>query len=418
MKHVILLLLVLCGLTANAQKAEVSGHVFGSRGEAIPGATVLERGTNNGSAANGDGTFALKVDPGATLVFSAIGFQAQSLPLNGRTTLDVTMQVSAQDLNEVTVVGSRGLPRTDVERPSPVDVLNAKELQLTGQTDLGQQVQFSSPSFNSAKTGVNGVANYADPASLRGLSPDQVLVLVDGKRRHQFSALNLNVTVGAGTVVTDLNSIPSLAIERIEVLRDGAAAQYGSDAIAGVINLGLNKSTGVATAKVQYGVTKEGDGAQYLAGANYGVKLGKTNPGYANFTLQYQHQSQSNRTDNYVGGIYNTFNTPNTFPAAPTATQLANENQKRAERGKYGPVGTPFKVGVYGSNQADIYQGFYNLGVPLGDSKWSVYSFGGYSRKDILAYGFFRNAAPGGANFSPLHPDGYLPELPGRSDDY
>ncbi|ALW84849.1 hypothetical protein AUC43_06960 [Hymenobacter sedentarius] len=396
----------------------ISGRVLDAEGQPMAGATVLEQGTNNGTGTDGEGRFALKVQPGATLVISAIGFKSQQLVVGDRTTFDVRLVASATDLGDVTVVGSRGLPRTDVERPSPVDVLNAKELQLTGQTDLGQQVQFNSPSFNSAKTGVNGVANYADPASLRGLSPDQVLVLVDGKRRHQFSALNLNVTVGAGTVVTDLNAIPSLAIERIEVLRDGAAAQYGSDAIAGVINLGLNKSTGIATAKVQYGITQQGDGAQYLAGANYGVKLGKTNPGYANFTLQYQHQGQTNRTDNYVGGIYNTFNAPGTLPAAPTATQLVNENQKRAERGVYGPVGTPIKVGVYGSNQADIYQGFYNLGVPLGDSKWSVYSFGGYSRKDILAYGFFRNAAPNGSNYSPLHPDGYLPELPGRSDDY
>ena len=396
----------------------VSGRVVDEQGAGMSGVTVLEQNTTNGTGTDNDGRFSLKVQPGATLVVSAVGYKTQQLVVGTRTSFEVRMVPSATDLGDVTVVGSRGLPRTDVERPMPVDVLNAKELQLTGQTDLGQQVQFNSPSFNSAKTGVNGVANYADPASLRGLSPDQVLVLVDGKRRHQFSALNLNVTVGAGTVVTDLNAIPSLAIERIEVLRDGAAAQYGSDAIAGVINLGLNKSTGVGTAKVQYGLTKEGDGAQYLAGANYGVKLGKTNPGYLNMTLQYQHQSQSNRADNYVGGIYNTFNAPGTLPAAPTAAQLLNENQKRSEGGIYGPVGTPFKVGVYGSNQADIYQGFYNLGVPLGASKWSLYSFGGYSRKDILAYGFFRNAAPGGANYSPLHPNGYLPELPGRSDDY
>jgi len=407
-----------------AEPIAVSGRIMNERGEALPGATVLEQGTTNGTGTNAEGQFFLKVQPGATLLISAVGFVGQRIPVGNRTVVDARLAVNVTDLSDVVVVGSRGLPRTDIERPMPVDVLNAKELQATGQVDLGQQVQFNSPSFNSAKTGVNGVANYADPASLRGLSPDQVLVLVDGKRRHQFSALNLNVTVGAGTVVTDLNAIPSLAIERIEVLRDGAAAQYGSDAIAGVINLGLNKSTGVATVRTQYGVTKEGDGKQYLAGANYGVKLGKTNPGYLNFTLQYQRQEQTNRSDNYVGGIYNNFGAPGTLPFAPRADQLANENQKRAERGVYGPVGTPFKVGVYGSNKADIYQGFYNLGVPLGDSKWSVYSFGGYSRKDILAYGFFRNAAPTLAtglpapNYSPLYLDGYLPELPGRSDDY
>ncbi|TGE18315.1 TonB-dependent receptor [Hymenobacter elongatus] len=394
----------------------VSGRITGAGGEAIPGATVVEQGTTNGTSTDADGRFSLTVKPGASLVVSAIGFKSQQLTVGDRTTLEVRLETSTTDLSEVTVVGSRGLPRTDVERPSPVDVLNAKELQLTGQTDLGQQVQFNSPSFNSAKTGVNGVANYADPASLRGLSPDQVLVLVDGKRRHQFSALNLNVTVGAGTVVTDLNAIPSLAIERIEVLRDGAAAQYGSDAIAGVINLGLNKSTGIATVKTQFGITREGDGAQYLAGANYGLKLGKTNPGYLNLTLQYQRQEQTNRSDNYVGGIYTAFPA---LPGQPTAAQVASENAKRTERGNiYPQVGQPFKVGVYGSNQADIYQGFFNLGMPVGGSGWSVYSFGGFSRKNILAYGFFRNAQPANVNYSPIHPDGYLPELPGRSDDY
>ena len=403
----------------------VSGRVVDEQGAGMPGVTVLEQNTTNGTGTDGDGRFSLKVQPGATLVISAVGYKTQQLTVGTRTSFEVRLAPSATDLGDVTVVGSRGLPRTDVERPMPVDVLNAKELQLTGQTDLAQQVQFNSPSFNSAKTGVNGVANYADPASLRGLSPDQVLVLVNGKRRHQFSALNLNVTVGAGTVVTDLNAIPTMAIERIEVLRDGAAAQYGSDAIAGVINLGLNKSTGVATAKVQYGVTQQGDGAQYLAGANYGLKLGKTNPGYLNLTLQYQRQNQSNRSDDYRGGIYSTFPALNSANPTPSATQIANENRLRTEHGNvYPQVGQPFKVGVYGSNQADIYQGFYNMSIPIGESKWSVYSFGGYSRKNILAYGFFRNAVPTLANnvpapnYSPLYPNGYLPELPGRSDDY
>ncbi|GAA4051196.1 TonB-dependent receptor [Hymenobacter glaciei] len=397
----------------------VSGRVVDEQGAGMPGVTVLEQNTTNGTGTDNEGRFSLNVQPGATLVISAVGYKTQQLVVGERTSFDVRMAPSATDLGDVTVVGSRGLPRTDVERPMPVDVLNAKELQLTGQTDLGQQVQFNSPSFNSAKTGVNGVANYADPASLRGLSPDQVLVLVDGKRRHQFSALNLNVTVGAGTVVTDLNAIPSLAIERIEVLRDGAAAQYGSDAIAGVINLGLNKSTGVATAKVQYGITKEGDGAQYLAGANYGIKLGKENPGYLNFTLQYQHQGQTNRSDDYRGGIYTAFPALNSANPTPTDAQITAENNARAKAGNvYPAVGTPFKVGVYGSNRADIYQGFYNLSVPLDGAGWSLYSFGGFSRKDILAYGFFRNAQPNNVNYSPIQPNGYLPELPGRSDDY
>jgi iron complex outermembrane receptor protein len=105
----------------------------------------------------------------------------------------------AEPAAEILVVGSRGRA---VDRPVPVDVVGAPELRATGQTDLGQQLQFTSPSFNSAKYGVNGATNYADPASLRGLGPDQVLLLINGKRRHQFSALNLNVAPGRGAMIS------------------------------------------------------------------------------------------------------------------------------------------------------------------------------------------------------------------------
>lgn len=157
---------------------------------------------------------------------------------------DAPAAMSDPQSSDIVVIGSRGKPRTDVDRPVAVDVVSNVELRATGQTDLGQQIQFTSPSFNSAKYGVNGATNFADPASLRGLAPDQVLVLVNGKRRHQFSAINLNVAPGLGTVVTDLNSIPTGAVKRTEVLRDGAAAQYGSDAIAGVVNIVLNDQVG------------------------------------------------------------------------------------------------------------------------------------------------------------------------------
>jgi iron complex outermembrane recepter protein len=180
----------------------------------------------------------------------------------------------SQSLEAVIVIGSRGIARTDVDRPVPVDVVDGEDLAATGQTDLAQQVQFTSPSFNSAKYGVNGTTNYADPATLRGLGPDQVLVLVNGKRRHQFSSLNLNVAPGLGTLVTDLNSIPAGAIERIEVLRDGAAAQYGSDAIAGIINLVLNDRADAGVVTATGGSNIEGDGDTYRFSLNHGLPLG------------------------------------------------------------------------------------------------------------------------------------------------
>lgn len=312
---------------------------------------------------------------------------------------------------DITVIGSRGRPRTDVERPVAVDVVSAADLRNTGQTDLGQQVQFTSPSFNSTKFGVNGATNFADPASLRGMSPDQVLLLVNGRRRHQFSALNLNVSPGLGTVVSDLNSIPSAAVQRIEVLRDGAAAQYGSDAIAGVINLTLNDRSDGGTASFTAGLNAAGDGFTTRSAINYGVPLG-SNGGFINATLEYFRTEGTNRSDPYDGVLYPA--TPSNY-TGPTAAFPYTTANPRADRGVY-PQG-PFVVGNYGANRNSTYQAFVNAELPLSDSV-TAFAFGGYSRKDIRAFGFFRAPATFANSNLSIYPDGYVPILPGRAVDY
>ncbi len=207
------------------------------------------------------------------------------------------MQIAS--LGSVTVVGTRAQPRSDVSRPVPVDILTAKELQSTGQTELGQQLQFSSPSYNSAKYAINGSLVYANYATLRGLGPDQLLVLINGKRRHQFSIPHIGFSISRGAVVTDMNTIPFLAVDRTEILRDGGAAQYGSDAIAGIVNVRLRNSINQGIFKTQLGINKEGDGATYLASLNYGVSLGKENS-FLNFTLQYQKMNETDRSEPYI----------------------------------------------------------------------------------------------------------------------
>lgn len=401
----------------------ISGVVKdGKTGEPIVGANVVIKGTQKGATTDINGNFTLEAKEGDILVVSYVGYIIKEISVGSSTTLNISLDEETALLNEVAVVGSRGKPRTDVERPVPVDVINAKELQLTGQTELGQMAQFTSPSFNSAKYGINGVANYADPATLRGMSPDQVLLLVNGKRRHQFSALNLNVTLGKGTVTTDMNSIPTLAVERLEILRDGAAAQYGSDAIAGIVNLGLNKSVGKGTFRTQFGqhmttvVTplgenKVNDGTSYMGSLNYGFKLGKEGS-YLNATVSYNHADGTQRSDPFVGRIY--------FAAGtnPAAT-LIREDSMRAARGKW-PTSTSkkdFKVSTYGSNPLTAIQTFVNIGYPLSNG-WSLYGFGGTSKKDVRAEGFFRNAIPSDANSNvAIFPDGYDPDLPGVSKD-
>ena len=390
----------------------ITGVVKDEKGEPAPGVSVVIKGTTKGVQTDADGKFSIQAEVGNVLVFTSVGYVKQEVTVTkDMATLNISLKEDLGTLGEVTVVGSRGKARTDVDRPIPVDVLSAKDLQLTGQTELGQMAQFSSPSFNSAKYGINGVANYADPATLRGMSPDQILLLVNGKRRHQFSALNLNVTLGKGTVTTDMNSVPSLAIERLEILRDGAAAQYGSDAIAGIVNLGLNKSVGIGTFKTQFGQTKAGDGTQYMGSINYGFKLGKEGS-FLNATLSYNHADGTQRSDPFTGRIY--------FAAGTNAAAtLIREDSMRTARGKYptSTSGKPFTVSTYGSNPLTAIQTFVNIGYPLSNG-WSLYAFGGTSQKNVAAEGFFRNAIPSDANSNvAIYPDGYDPDLPGVSKD-
>lgn len=416
----------------------VSGKITDEKGEPLVGGSVVIKGTTKGSITDVDGRFQLDAKEGDVLVLSFVGYKKKEITVGKELNLTITLESETSELDAVSIVGSRGKPRTDVNRPVPVDVISAKELQITGQTELGQMAQFTSPSFNSSKYGINGVANYADPATLRGMSPDQVLLLVNGKRRHQFSAVNLNVTLGKGTVTTDMNSIPSLAVERLEILRDGAAAQYGSDAIAGIVNLGLNKSVGKGTFKTQIGqhrtnaktlsgtnlladgstyTRKESsdnyvvDGSQYMASLNYGFKLGKEGS-FLNATLSYNHANGTQRSDPFVGRIY-------VASGATPATTIAREDSFRAGRGVYptSTSGKDFRVSTYGSNPLTAVQTFVNIGYPI-NNEWSLYAFGGTSQKEVAAEGFFRNAITTDANSNVgIYPNGYDPDLPGVSTD-
>lgn len=383
--------------------AEITGMVTNSQtGEPVSGATVTVKDKKNTVVTDNEGKFKIEANSGDVLVVTSIGYLTNEIKISDANNYSVKLTANGTVMVAVNVVGSRGKPRTDINRPVPVDVISSKELENTGQVDLGQMAQFTSPSFNSAKNGINGVANFADPATLRGMSPDQSLVLVNGKRRHQFSAINNNVTTGKGTVVTDLNSIPALALERMEILRDGASAQYGSDAIAGIMNLVLKKNINSGTLKTQLGTTKEGDGTTMLTALNYGLGLGKTGS-YLNFTLHYSYAGATDRADPYTGIFYN-------------STKSIDDSIRNA-RGVW-PTNKPAYVTEYGSNETKSYQAFINAGYPL-SKDWTLYSFGGYSFKDIVAAGFFRNARSGDANSNPaIFPNGYTPELPGKTEDW
>lgn len=254
----------------------VTGTVTNAQtGEPLAGATVQLKGKRRAVTTNSEGKFSIEAEPGDVLIISSVGFQPFTIAIGNEIIFTIKLTANDASLGNVTVIGLRGRPRTDVERPVPVDVFSAKEIQKTGQTELSQMIHFSAPSFNSTKHGISNVTSYVDPATLRGLGPDQTLVLVNGKRRHQSAALNVNNVVGRGSVGTDLNVIPTGAIDRVEILRDGAAAQYGSDAIAGIVNIQLKRNASGGSFTGHYGATKEGDGRTYEQSINLGLPLGK-----------------------------------------------------------------------------------------------------------------------------------------------
>ncbi|WP_133271804.1 TonB-dependent receptor [Hymenobacter radiodurans] len=294
-KLLLFLVFVLAWAPAWAQNTTVTGRVLGGNGSAQPGVTVLQKGTNNGTSTDNDGRYSIQVPSDAVLTFSAIGSATQQINVSGRTSIDVRLQDATTDLNEVVVTGSRATEgRSNILTTAPVDVISAREIKAFAQTDISQVLTYAAPSFQSSRQAISDGTDHVDPASLRGLGPDQVLVLVNGKRRHNSALVNINGTVGRGSVGTDLNVIPLASIKRVEVLREGAAAQYGSDAIAGVINIQLKDDTTGVAASVTGGQHYESDGEVFQADANVGIGLGGR--GFLDVSGQFLNRGYTNRT--------------------------------------------------------------------------------------------------------------------------
>ena len=291
-----------------------------------------------------------------------------------------------KNIEQISVLGSRVSNRTSTESSSPIDLIDADDLNKGGFTELGQSLQATAPSFNFSRTQVSDGSDLFRPATLRGLQPDQTLVLVNGKRRHNQSIFGLNGTVGAGAAGTDMNAIPLTALKGVEVLRDGAAAQYGSDAIAGVINLSLNNSTGITTGFVQYGSTSEGDGDTISAGINRGFDLGNEG-GFINLSLEYRDADGTNRAERDTGGSLN---------VAP------------------GTLSKDVRWGQ-GNSESEFTSLFYNMALPFGDAE--LYSFGGYSERTALGNGFYRNFNEASKNVTQVYSDGFLPRIYNEAQD-
>ncbi len=319
-------------------------------------------------------------------------------------------EVTEKNIDDVVLVGNRANNRTKLNTLVPVDVISVQKIQQSSpQTTVQDLLNYVIPSFNSVRQSASDGTEHIDPVTLRGLGPDQVLVLVNGKRRHATSLVNYQNTVGNGSVGTDLSTIPVIAIDRIEVLRDGAAAQYGSDAIAGVINIILKKNQG-ASASITYGQTGRNDGETYQIGANYGTALNK-DKGFINLSLQLSHRGKTNRSQNHNLDIFGD-NFAYDFANDP-AQARANDDAIIAQRGLTRDDFN-FQVG-----DAQIKQGqlFLNAEYPLSD-KWDLYSFGGASIKEGEGFGFRRLPSETSNVVLSIFPNGFQPVLNSKIYDF
>jgi iron complex outermembrane receptor protein len=399
-------LFVVAALAAHAQKITVTGRVLSSTGEVQPGATVLERGTTNGTSTGANGEYSLSVAPTATLTISAIGFATQQIAVQGRTNIEVRLVASATDLGDVVVTGSRAAEgRSNILTTAPVDVISSREIRAFAQIDVAQALTFSAPSFQSSRQSISDGTDFVDPASLRGLGPDQVLVLVNGKRRHNSSLVNINGTVGRGSVGTDLNVIPTASIKRIEVLREGAAALYGSDAIAGVINIQLkDDSTGVTTTGY-YGQTTESDGKTEQADINIGIGL--NHRGFLDLSGQFQNRGYTNRSFQDTAPLIYLGNNGGNYPASAT-TEQSRRDLKAQDDALVAQNGFDRRDIRVGQSATRNYGGFLNAGYRLGQG-YEVYLSGGASYRTGRGSGFNRLPNQPTQSDLTIFPNGFLP---------
>ncbi|RKU30377.1 ligand-gated channel protein [Candidatus Poribacteria bacterium] len=344
------------------------------------------------------------------LTVIAIGFSSKRLNTTAGQTEVTVVLAPIQTVEAVVVVGTRSIGRRALQAPVPIEVVNREQLSLTGQSETGRVLQMLVPSFNFSSSTISDGTDALRPATLRGLGPDQTLVLVNGKRRHKSALLHVNTSVGRGTAGTDFNAIPSAAIERIEVLRDGAAAQYGSDAIAGVINIVLKDDVDTGNADIYWGQTYEGDGDTWNGNANYGMKVGES--GFLNLTAEWRDRYRTNRagltgTQQYDWVDVDQGRPSDHIPEIENDDGTVTEKPVWFDPREYTFERQNFRIGDADSSQK---VGFYNFGLPLA-AGLELYSFGGHSTRQNNSAGFYRRANQASRTVPEIYPDGFLPEI-------
>lgn len=471
MKKILLILIMIFSAGISAQEINVTGVVTDDAKSPLIGATVLVKGTQITSTTDLDGKFAINAKIGAVLVISYIGFETKSVTVKGAS-VSVVLSSGSETLQDVVVIGSRNPTRTVVESAVPIDVISMKAIASQGpQVNLNQILNMVAPSFTSNTQTVADGTDHIDPAQLRGLGPDQVLVLVNGKRRHTSSLVNINGTPGRGAVGTDLNAIPAFAVDKIEVLRDGASAQYGSDAIAGVININVKKNTNKLDVALFSGSNFSkgandhaggNDGNNVQLDLNYGTGLGKEKS-FINATASFQLRDQTSRAKDATGNIFSAFNaveqraaeagtninalfgnitnTPNaalilstiqtfapqvSYFSAAQQTAISSATTIGAMQTALGFDATNGELAyrklerknfnmTVGQSSLTSAQFFLNAAYPINDNL-EAYAFGGTSYRNGQSAGFYRRPNQSRA-YTALYPNGFLPEIHSTIND-
>lgn len=466
MRKPFLLLLLMIPLIGISQRTITGKVLDAADNQPLAGASVISSG-QKGVSTGVDGLFSIRIDEKITKIsVSYAGYEPGTISIIAGTDHYEIKLKAAGEQQEVIVTGTRAVGRVATQTPVPVDVLSIKDLTKSApQANINQLLNYVAPSFTSNTMTVADGTDHIDPAQLRGLGPDQVLVLLNSKRRHTSSLVNVNGTPGRGSVGTDLNAIPAFAIDRIEVLRDGAAAQYGSDAIAGVINVVMKKGTNKLNASLYTGgFVSAGandhrgglDGGQVQLDLNYGIKAGKQG-GFVNLTASGTVRDETSRATDFNGSLYNIYNaiekraaaggvnlsalfsninnTPNTaqiistikqyapqvtyLPAA-TQTSIQNAatigalqsilsaNYTNDELNYRGLSRRDFNMRI-GQSRLGSAQVFANAEFPLNNA-WKIYAFGGYGIRSGNAAGFYRRPNQNRTS-TEIYLDGFLPEI-------
>jgi len=386
---------LLAAVPAIAQDAVITGRVTHEDGPPVANATVSIPELGVTTTTDTEGRYTLTVPAGSVrgqtvevrVVAPALQSKTAKVTLTaGTLTRDFALGYSFQ---QEVIVGSRAAGAA-AEKAVPVDVFTEEEIEsASASTETNQIIQKLTPSFNFPRPTITDGTDSVRPATLRNLGPDQLLVLVNGKRRHSSALVNVNNSVGRGSSGVDLNAIPAAAIERIEVLRDGAAAQYGSDAIAGVINIVLKSGVDPLKLGLHAGTTTHSDGELLDANAVWGPAVGQ---GSINFTAEYRDRNETNR-------------------AGPDP-----RDQIRAGDAGDNPVRQPNHH--WGDSEATDIIAWANANLPLNDdATTNFYAFGGWSRRDGSHGGFYRRAIQD-TNWPQIYPLGFLPLIEPDVIDY